>query len=76
MRSIDSERERKGLRTPWNKLRPVQGYVRVPDDEHGRRMLRCEIDGQIVTSLGVGYHIRGKRHQEALAIATRTRLGG
>jgi hypothetical protein len=44
----------------YSKLAPVVGFTRIPNDEHGRRMLRCNQCGQVIPSLGVGYHRQGR----------------
>lgn len=48
------------LKRHYSKLPPVAGFARIPDDEHGRRMLRCDSCGQAIPSLGVGYHKQGR----------------
>lgn len=49
------------MRRPWTQLPPVAGFDRVPDDVvNGRRMLRCRLCGEVVPSLGVGYHRQGR----------------
>lgn len=44
----------------WSTLPPVHfQFERVPDDEHGRRMVRCKRCRRVVPSLGIGYHLGG-----------------
>lgn len=44
----------------WSQLPEVRGFTRVPDEPGtGRRLLRCDDCGQIIPSLGVGYHKGG-----------------
>jgi len=52
-------------RIPFEKLPPVPGFTRVADayDERGRyagRRLRCDLCGDVIPSLGVGYHRNGR----------------
>lgn len=52
-------------RTHFSKLPPVPGFTRVEDgmDERGRyagRQLRCDLCGDVIPSLGVGYHKQGR----------------
>lgn len=55
-------------RTHWSKMPPVQGFTRVEDNidvdrlgrAHYRRMLRCDLCGDTIPSLGVGYHKQGR----------------
>lgn len=72
------------MRTHWSKLRPIPGYVRVPDEEFTdvrngrpryRRMMRCEVDGTVIPTLGRGYHETGKAHREAAARQWATEMG-
>jgi hypothetical protein len=43
-------------RRPYWKLPEIRGFTRVPDDEHGRRMARCDRCGHVIPTLGTGYH--------------------
>lgn len=69
-----TQESRYGLpgRRLWSTLPPVRGYDRIPDDPDGRRMLRCQVDGAEIPSLGVGYHQRGQAHQAALRVKSVT----
>lgn len=43
----------------WSKLPPVhRDFVRVPDDDLGRRMVRHKVCGETLPSLGIGYHLQ------------------
>lgn len=54
-------------RRPYDKLPPVRGFTRVPDevcpDGSRRRMVRCDQCGEVVPSLGVGYHLSRRDHK-------------
>lgn len=53
-------RYQQGGKRHWSKLPPVKyGFERVPDDDRGRRMIRCTNCGHVLPSLGMGYHNRG-----------------
>lgn len=54
--------EKPPTRRHWSKLPPVRGFTRVADDPGGRRMVRCDQCGQVIPSLGVGYHLNRKDH--------------
>lgn len=46
-----------GYKRDWFTLPPIsRGYTRVPDAPDGTRMCVCEICGQQLPTLGIGYH--------------------
>lgn len=61
------ERTAPGPRRHFSKLPKVHGFERVADqfcaDGTWRRMLKCEQCGEVIPSLGVGYHLSRRDHR-------------
>jgi hypothetical protein len=56
---------------PWNKLRPIHGFTRIPDAHDGTRRCRCNKCGHIIPTLGVGYHTQSGFRSNSAGISVR-----